>query len=155
MSCIITAISHHAAQLAWPRCELPQFLNFHCTAPSHMCSGADPNLQDGEGKTVLASAVENQQLEIVEMLLNKGVDIDSQDKKGRNVLLTAAAMGCEDVCLKLMKSGVDMQVIDNDGILCSFLSSDFPKCCLRLLTLAFVNAVEDGVCVHGRVCFTL
>ncbi len=51
------------------------------------------NARNKDGKTALHLAVERQDMDVVEMLLDKNVDVSIQDNKKRTAFLTAIAMG--------------------------------------------------------------
>ncbi|XP_023311281.1 uncharacterized protein LOC111691956 [Anoplophora glabripennis] len=76
--------------------------------------GADVNLKDKEGRTVLHLAAEKGQLLTVKFLLEAGADLTAKDRKGRTPLHSAAKKGCRLVKF-LVEQGADIESRDNKG----------------------------------------
>ena len=78
-------------------------------------SGVDVDAQDAFGKTLLLSAVENENFEIVEYLVEEGADLDLTADDGRSPLIIAAEKANFDIIKKLVTNGVNInyQMLDN------------------------------------------
>ena len=76
-----------------------------------MESGANVNAQDKNGKTVLQSAVEEEQDKFVQHLLESGANIDAQDKNGKTVLHLAVERRQDKVVQPLSLCGVSFGVV--------------------------------------------
>ena len=81
----------------------------------------DVNIRDHRGKTALAHAVEQQNLDIINILLRSGkIDFNNCDYEGSSILLQTAATswGCRVVVPLLLDSGaVDLEGRDNMKLL--------------------------------------
>lgn len=81
--------------------------------------GADPLSLDGQGRTVLLSALETSDsprtYDMMRFLLRQGVDLDRRDAKGRHVLHVAAQMGNKRILELLMFRMEDYSPRDNEG----------------------------------------
>jgi len=75
-----------------------------------LINGADPDIQDENGRTALILATENGDKAVVQMLLEKKAKLNVQDKDGRTALLLAAANGDKAVVELLLENGVDLSV---------------------------------------------
>ena len=83
--------------------------------------GADPNIQDPEGKTVLMKVAKKGEKDIVLLLLAYGADPNIQDNKGRTALMEIAdCWTCEDkdkedIIKILLKNEADPNIQNNEG----------------------------------------
>ncbi|XP_023311977.1 uncharacterized protein LOC111692293 [Anoplophora glabripennis] len=76
--------------------------------------GADVNLKDKEGRTVLHLAAEEGQLHTVKFLLESGADLTVKDRKGHTPLHLAAKKG-RGLVKFLIEQGADIKSRDNKG----------------------------------------
>lgn len=84
--------------------------------------GADLERRAEEGRTVLATAVEFQNLEMTVALVQLGADVHARDEYGRTTLHLAALSGeiakpgeNEKIILTLLNCGANIDAIDADG----------------------------------------
>ena len=88
--------------------------------------GADPNLQDSNGRTLLHTAVIEVQVDIVHELINKGAQVNTQDNSKQSPLLDAAELvddvddqkevaDLEIIVKYLLKAGANPNVKDSDS----------------------------------------
>lgn len=80
----------------------------------------DWNLQDKEGKTVLALAAKIRSKELVKEILSvhqtfRNVDVNKTDNQGRSPLHFAAALGDDDSVQSLIKAGAEINLKDKYG----------------------------------------
>ena len=88
--------------------------------------GADPNLQDSNGRTLLHTAVIEVQVDIVHELISKGAQVNTQDNSKQSPLLDAAELvddvddqkevaDLEIIVKYLLKAGANPNVKDPDS----------------------------------------
>jgi ankyrin repeat protein len=85
--------------------------------------GADPQVKDGAGKSVLALAIQNgrddqtveQWTAICQQLIDKGVNIEERDERDQTLLLTAAGRGLLNAITVLLKAGAAPRVKNGDS----------------------------------------
>ena len=78
--------------------------------------GANPNIQDPEGRTVLMM-VSTQK--IVDKLLDAGADVNIQNNRGETAIMMYVNQGKSDMLEYLMKfldKGLDLEIKDKNGI---------------------------------------
>jgi ankyrin repeat protein len=76
----------------------------------------DLNVTTDHDLTLLKIAVQVNNREIFEFLINKGVDIDSQDNYGTTALMFACGLGNEEFVRILLERGANTELVDNgDG----------------------------------------
>ncbi|MBU1043580.1 MAG: ankyrin repeat domain-containing protein [Candidatus Omnitrophica bacterium] len=91
--------------------------------------GADPNLKDKDGKTLLMYAQENNWLDIADLLLKKGANPDVRDKDN----FTAQMLAAIDNKTQMLKVFADNQVKipysgkPKEDLLLAILFADYPK----------------------------
>ncbi len=85
----------------------PEILDFLLTA------GADPNVQDKNGKTALMFAADFGFATSFKILIDYGAALDLQDKDGWTALWFAATNGFTDICKTLLDKGADPTILDN------------------------------------------
>jgi hypothetical protein len=73
--------------------------------------GADPNVRNTAGRTVLLEAVSVKQTEAARLLLHSGANVDAKSSEGRTPLIEAAAQGQSDMARLLIDSGADLNAI--------------------------------------------
>ena len=78
-------------------------------------SGTSINQSDSNGRTMLANAAYNGDLELVNQLLEMETDLEVRDKSGQTALNLAARQGHAEVVQVLLKSGAQVDHTDNDG----------------------------------------
>ncbi|MGB7065806.1 MAG: ankyrin repeat domain-containing protein, partial [Syntrophobacteria bacterium] len=85
----------------------------------------DPNVTDEKGNTALIVAAKDGQLEIVEMLLDKGADIEGRDAKfGGTPLIWAAIRGQTETVKLLLGKGADINgVEEKNGMSATILAA--------------------------------
>lgn len=81
-----------------------------------LASGANVNVQDGDGDTPLHGAAQSGNVEIISLLLDKGANPNAKNKLGGTPLMWAASFGNDDAARLLLKRGADPSLKDNDGI---------------------------------------
>mmetsp|Transcript_17661 Transcript_17661/g.25791 ORF Transcript_17661/g.25791 Transcript_17661/m.25791 type:complete len:256 (+) Transcript_17661:71-838(+) len=72
---------------------------------------------DENGWTCLMTASSYGQLNIVELLLQRGADIDFQDELGQTALFCACYDGRPNVVRHLLRMGANRMLLDNDSIM--------------------------------------
>ena len=74
-------------------------------------NGADPNIQDSAGNTILLKAASKGNLSVCKILRRAGADFNLQDKIGRNSLFMAISNQHFQVCQYLLKHGANITKI--------------------------------------------
>ena len=88
-------------------------------------SGANINMQDHNGETVLMHAGGNNRIESLQLLLDHGADINIQDNFGRTALMFAVGNNRIEIVQLLIEYGADINIQDNDGMTISMLAKKF------------------------------
>ena len=68
----------------------------------------DINTLDHRGNTILMRGIEDFPIDIIELLINKGVNINHQNKDGNNLLMVAVKFDFKEIFYLLIKKGVDI-----------------------------------------------
>jgi hypothetical protein len=74
--------------------------------------GIDPNSAD----YALHQAVDNENIQIIDLLLNRGADIDRIDDLGRTPILLAASYRFEETIIHLIKRGANIEIANCLGL---------------------------------------
>jgi len=80
---------------------------------SLISEGADINLKNRMGWSLLITAVINKRTEVITFLLDKGADIKAKDNRGKTSLHIAVETGQKDVVEKLIAKGAEINVMDS------------------------------------------
>lgn len=83
--------------------------------PDLIQAGADINIRNGDGHTLLHQAILKKDAETALFLLTQGANIDTKTQDDMSPLQLAILCGLEKVVEVLCKNGVDMSVIDEAG----------------------------------------
>ena len=79
-------------------------------------AGADPNITDANGNTVLHHTVHSDSsTEILEVLINHGADVNAKNDKNATALIKACNKGNVDVMNVLLRAGADLNIADANG----------------------------------------
>ena len=89
-----------------------------------MEAGADVDLQDEDGETILHWAAGNAHNDVLARLIVMGADVNHQNKAGQTALFRAAKRGHTAIVRTLMESGADPDIPDNNGMTPSQVASD-------------------------------
>ena len=81
--------------------------------------GANINIQNEDGLTVLMMATDEGLSEIVELLLQNGADPNIHGDKGWTALMCACSHGNSKVAKNLLRYNANPQLVDNDGFTAS------------------------------------
>ncbi|KAM7542291.1 hypothetical protein Aperf_G00000017547 [Anoplocephala perfoliata] len=118
--------------------------------------GADPNLRNAEGRTVLHEAVESEKLDTVVQLLIHAVDVNATDDLGITPLHLAAAR-CKDVHIvyALIVFEANVNATDAEGLsprhwLCRHESGVYQRNPMRDKILYALDVVQAQRCPMGR-----
>jgi len=79
------------------------------------CKGFDVNAKTTDGFTPLFMAVDKNNFEVVQYLVNLGADINAVDSFGRSPLLYAAKQSFVELAKYLVDKGADVNHKDNEG----------------------------------------
>jgi ankyrin repeat protein len=71
--------------------------------------------QSGDNALIITTGVYQGPIEIVRLLLQKGIDHNTQNKQGTSALMVAASKGKADVVNLLIEKGADLNLKDSDG----------------------------------------
>ena len=85
------------------------------TAGLLLSAGADPNVQDGSGRTALFMAAEQDDADLVELLLEAGADPTLTASGGRTALMSASASDNPNVTILLLNAGAQVDARDATG----------------------------------------
>jgi ankyrin repeat protein len=77
--------------------------------------GANVNIHDERGETVLILAAKTNKKDALDTLLKNGANPNIQDRSGRTALMYAAAQGNAEMVQKLLLSGADPYLKDENG----------------------------------------
>ncbi len=78
--------------------------------------GVNAAVKDEVGRSALLLAVrDGKNLEIVKLLVDKGLSVAEADARGRTPLADAAALGLTDIVAYLIERGVDVNLKDKQG----------------------------------------
>ncbi len=78
-------------------------------------AGANVNMQDRCGDSVLIKATSNNKKEMVELLIASGVDVNIKDEDGYTALMWAAARGHKKIVKLLIDNGANVDIQDEYG----------------------------------------
>ena len=88
--------------------------------------GADPNLQNNNGESLLHLAVQFNHADSVEALLNhESTLIDIQDNRGRTPLYVSLEYQNTDITQILLRAGADPNIADNEGFSPLYLAAEW------------------------------
>jgi ankyrin repeat protein len=131
----------------------------YCTdiIESAINAGADLNITNCEGQTILANALKNRQFDIAELLLDNGYDINLTDDKGRTSLFYLND-GDIDIAEWLIGNGIDINLTDSMRNTALFLVMYSDLEIARLLInagadLNIRNSDGDNVLTFHRINF--
>jgi hypothetical protein len=77
-------------------------------------TGADVNLQGGDGDTPLVAAYKGGHVSVVTELVKAGADVNLQDRRGYTLLIAACKGGDVSVVTELVKAGAYVNLHNND-----------------------------------------
>ncbi|WP_264687638.1 ankyrin repeat domain-containing protein [Wolbachia endosymbiont (group B) of Erynnis tages] len=77
--------------------------------------GANVNVQDGQGWTPVFLAIQKNNFNIVELLLNNNADIKVKDNEGWTPIHWTVQLGSLDVVKRLVERGADVNALTADG----------------------------------------
>lgn len=80
-----------------------------------LSKGADVNLKNNAGETVLMQAAENWRVGIMPKLLSLGVEMNARNNEGKTALMVAVEQGCRKAFDILIEAGADVRIKDNRG----------------------------------------
>ena len=110
---LVGGLSQHTAlHLA---CEYPNHRKGRDVFDILLQKGADVNLQNGGGRTVLHQASRNGHKEIVEILFKGGADVNIQDNSGETALFEASRRGYKEIIEVLLQRGADVNLQNESG----------------------------------------
>ena len=89
-----------------------------------MEAGADVDLQDEDGETILHWAAGNAHNDVLTRLIVMGADVNHQNRAGQTPLFRAAKRGHTAIVRIMMESGADPGIPDNNGVTPSHVASD-------------------------------
>jgi len=96
--------------------DYPQYRQSKDAVELLLAKGADVNLKDKDGRTPLHLAVESADVDIVKLLLDKGVEVNAKDdESGFTALHYAARFGNKNVAELLIARGADINAKDKQG----------------------------------------
>jgi serine/threonine-protein phosphatase 6 regulatory ankyrin repeat subunit B len=75
--------------------------------------GADMEVQDEEGETILHRCVAHNLIDIIDTLINAGIDLNVRDAEGYTALYKAITSNKEDISKTLIQAGADVNISDN------------------------------------------
>ncbi len=78
-------------------------------------AGANINLQDNNGNTLLITASEKNQPKIVELLVNASANLNIQNHSGQTALMHACRAGNREIVSALIHAGADVNIKTNNG----------------------------------------
>ena len=108
--------------------------------------GADANVLDSEGASVLHYASQNGDEEFVWLLLNHNADVNLRNAEGQTPLVLSSTYGHFEVCDLLVQAGANVNARDNDGRTPLWRASDcrhLEVCKLLVQADADVNARDN------------
>lgn len=118
-------------------------------------AGINPNAQNSDGRTVLISAAARGELDVVNLLLSRGVDVNVKDNRGYTALAHALEARYEEVEEALLnRPELDPNVGGLLGrpVLLAYVWRDNQKATERLLALGANVNLQDGdgdTALHG------
>jgi ankyrin repeat protein len=81
-----------------------------------LAKGASPQAKDGNGKTVLMIAAENDYADVAQALLKQGAFVNSRSDQGTSALMAAAQYGSVDIIRMLLAApGIKTDLSDRKG----------------------------------------
>jgi ankyrin repeat protein len=78
-------------------------------------AGADPNVKNYNGTTILMYTIQNRIIDIAMLLIKKGADVSATNEHKRTALMMASKYGHTTVVKALIKAGALIYEIDNKG----------------------------------------
>jgi ankyrin repeat protein len=80
-----------------------------------LSSGADINLRDEDGRSLLFVASYHEHFDVIKYLLSSGADINLRNKRGESPLFVASHRGHCAIVKCLLSSGADINLCDEGG----------------------------------------
>lgn len=90
-------------------------------------AGADINLQNKYGWTLLHITIRRDRREMVQLLLEKGADINKQDGVGWTPLMESIMDDMPELCELLLKNGADTSIANERGATAAMLVQKFSR----------------------------
>ena len=75
--------------------------------------GADLEVQDEYGETILHRCVAHNLIDIIKTLVDAGIDLNEQDEEGYTALYKAITSNEEDIAKTLIEAGADVNISDS------------------------------------------
>ncbi len=85
------------------------------TVQTYIESGANPNIRDESGSTLLIIASRLGHEHLVKLLINSCVDLNIRNNDGNTALIVAASYGYANILTRLLDAGANPCLINNDG----------------------------------------
>ncbi len=80
-----------------------------------LLAGADVNMKDQDGVTLLMRAASAGRADMVKLLVSKGADVNAKTSGGVNALMMACVGGYADAAAALISAKADVRATDNQG----------------------------------------
>lgn len=118
-------------------------------------AGINPNAQNSDGRTVLISAAARGEIDVVNLLLSRGVDVNVKDNRGYTALahaLEARYQEVEEALLKRPELDPNVGGLLGRPVLLAYVWRDNQKATERLLALGANVNLEDkdgDTALHG------
>ena len=89
--------------------------------------GADLEVQDEFGETILHYCVAHNLVDIIKTLVDAGIDLNVQDEEGYTALYKAITYNEEDIAKTLIEAGADVNISDSGWTPCLLYTSPSPR----------------------------
>jgi ankyrin repeat protein len=89
-----------------------------------LAHGADINVKDRSGNTLLIMAIMQYNLGFIAFFLKKGININVKNQLGMTALLVAASKGYSDIVKKLVAQGAEVDLKNSEGYTALMLAVD-------------------------------
>jgi ankyrin repeat protein len=103
----------------------------------------DPQVRNGQGRSLLMQVMNNRSPNQVRMLVESGCDVNQQDNEGNTALHFAAKSLCADIVSYLLEQGASAVICNNNDLTPMSAAIDYCICSEEILGLLIEAGAQD------------
>lgn len=103
----------------------------------------DPQVRNGQGRSLLMQVMSNRSLDQVRMLVEKGCGVNEQDNEGNTALHIAAKSLCPEIVTYLLEQGALAALCNNQNLTPMSAAIDYCVCTEEILGLLIKAGARD------------